>query len=169
MGNTNNIDSGGGATVWSVFLTGFTLNQVQNYDPSSASSSTMTVAPSMTASTSSSSSKKSSSPVGIVVGVIVGIVIVGALAGAGFIFLRRRQKQEVDELKKQNDLPAFVGAKVDQARPQMWAPDSRLDNDASGRRVSNGSIADNQDFSRRILQVNSDYYQFILTSRLTIL
>jgi cell wall integrity and stress response component len=89
--------------------------------------------------------------VGIVVGVIVAIVILGALIGAGFIFVRRRQKREVTEIKKQNDVQTFV--KPDQSRPQMWAPDQRLDNEAPGRRISNGSIADNQDFSRRILQV----------------
>jgi cell wall integrity and stress response component len=111
----------------------------------------------MTSSAANSSSKKSSSTIGIVVGVIVGIVIVGALAGAGFIILRRRQRQEMEDFKKQNDVSTFVGGKVDQSRPQMWAPDSRLENDSSGRRVSNGSIADNQDYSRRILQVSTRY------------
>jgi cell wall integrity and stress response component len=149
---------GGGATVWAVYNTGFSLNQLQNYKPVSSSSTTTSAGPSATSSASSSPSKKSSgSTVGIVVGVVVALVVVGALIAGGFIFLRRRQKQEVDEIKKQNDVQAFV--KPDQSRPQMWAPDQRLDNGAAGRRVSNGSIADNQDFSRRILQVSSTAFR----------
>jgi tetrahydromethanopterin S-methyltransferase subunit F len=109
--------------------------------------------------------------VGIVVGVVVAIVIVGALAGFAFIFFRRRQRAEMDEFKKNSDITSFVGSgstMVDPNRPQMWAPDQRLDTGTTSNRISNGSIADNQDYSRRILQVSANIAS-LLSSYLTTL
>jgi cell wall integrity and stress response component len=108
--------------------------------------------------TQSAAPKKGGGTVGIVVGVIVGLIVFGALAGAAFIFLRNRKHKEAEEYKRHNDVDAFVGggSKSSNDRPQMWASqDPRLDTDAAGRRASNGSIADNQDYSRRILAVSA--------------
>lgn len=131
----------------------------------SSSASSITSQPTMSA-TSSAAPKKSGggsgNTVGIVVGVIVGIVLLAAIVGAGFLWLRRKQQKDMEDYKKHNDVQSFVdGGKVEQTRPSMWAPDSRLDN-AGARRVSNGSIADNQDFSRKILQVCLDPLRLIL-------
>jgi cell wall integrity and stress response component len=145
--------------MWTVYLTGFTRNHIENLDPASLTSSSK---PTKTAEqtvvvTASSSAKKGGNTVGIVVGVIVGLIIFAALAGAAFIFLRNRKQKEAEEYKRHNDVDAFVsggGSQVSNDRPQMWASqDPRLDTDAAGRRASNGSIADNQDYSRRILAV----------------
>jgi cell wall integrity and stress response component len=138
-------------------LTGFTHNQIGYFSPSSSSSSSVTssTATSSSTSTAAATSKKSS-PVGIVVGVIVAVVVVGALAGFAFFYFRRRQNAEMDEFKKNSDISSFVGSgstAIDSNRPQMWAPDQRLDTNTAGNRISNGSIADNQDYSRKILQV----------------
>jgi cell wall integrity and stress response component len=136
-------------------MTGYTLNDVPFYDGSSSSSSSSITSQATSTATNSASAKKSggSNTVGIVVGVIVGIVLLAAAGGGGFLFLRRKQQREMEEYKKHNDLQSFVdGGKPENNRPQMWAPDSRLDT-ADARRISNGSIADNQDYSRKILQV----------------
>ena len=143
--------TGGGADVWTVYQTGYTLNDVPYYDKSPSSAS-ITAGPTTSAAQSSSAapSKGGGSTVGIAVGVVVGVVLLAALAGGAFVFFRRKQQRDMQEFKRQNDVAAFTGA-ASNDRPQMWAPDTRLD--TAGNRNSNGSIADNADYSRRILQV----------------
>jgi len=53
--------------------------------------------------------------------------------------------------------PAAPAAAAEKSgdRPGMWAPDSRMDSGTAQQRMSTGSIADNQDFSRRILEVRN--------------
>jgi cell wall integrity and stress response component len=95
------------------------------------------------------------------VGVVVGVIILAGLAGAGFLFVRRRQQKQMEEYKKQVDAPPFVGGTQPSSldsRPSMWAPDNRLDGTTGGNRTSVGSIADNQDYSRKILQVSSSNF-----------
>jgi cell wall integrity and stress response component len=151
-----------------VFLTGYTLNSVANYDPSAASSSSITHGPTASAMTSSKPGKSSSSAGGIAAGVIVAVLVVAAIFGGVLFYFRRKRAQEdgVEEIRDQKDM-SFGGAggrsavpvpaPAQQAgsgdRPGMWAPDSRMDSGTAAQRVSTGSIADNQDFSRRILQV----------------
>jgi len=144
-----------------VYLTGYSLNAVPNYDPSSAKTSSLSNVATASANVSPSSAPKSSSNTGgIVAGVIVAIVVVAAIfGGVFFYFRRRRQHQEIDDLKHQTSVSAFVSggeaAPVSENRPQMWAPDTRLDGSTANQRLSSGSIADNQDYSRRILQVRN--------------
>jgi len=62
----------------------------------------------------------------------------------------------MEEYKKQVDAPPFIGGiSGNDTRPSMWAPDNRLDGTTGGNRTSVGSIADNQDYSRKILQVSN--------------
>jgi cell wall integrity and stress response component len=113
-------------------------------------------------STHSSSGKSSSSAGGIAAGVIVAVLVVSAIFGGVFFYFRRRRQQEseAEGFKPQKDMkdisfgssPASA-MPINQDRPQMWAPDSRMDSGTATHRMSSGSIADNQDFSRRILQV----------------
>lgn len=160
--------TGGGADKWSILLTGTTPNKIENYDPASASSSSKpstTAGPASSAATQSAEPKKGGgSTVGIVVGVIVALVIVGALGFGAFLFLRRKKQRE-EEARMATDAETFVaGGKAD-SRPNMWAQDSRMDK-LDDRRQSNGSIADNQDYSRKILQVSwaADIDLFIANS-----
>jgi hypothetical protein len=80
---------------------------------------------------------------------VIGVVGFAALCGAGFFFWRSKQN-------KTN--AAFGGGTTggygrDSNPPSM--SDSRFDGDyMAQRRQSNGSIDDDHDFSRRILQVN---------------
>jgi cell wall integrity and stress response component len=154
---------GGSANAMSVYNTGYTLNSVPFWVASSSSLLSTTTTSATSAAESSGGSKNSSGHstpvVGIVVGIVVGVVVLGGLAGVGFFFLRKKQREEMEDLKRQQDATSFIGGKsagsmtTDNSRPQMWAPDNRLDGTGAARRFSNGSIADNEDFSRRILQV----------------
>jgi cell wall integrity and stress response component len=155
---------GGSGKDWTVFLTGYTLNQVSNYDPSAASTTSMTNAPTASTTSQSKSGKSGSSAGGIAAGVIVAVLVVSAIFGGVFFYFRRKRQQEneVEEIKSQNAVKDMSFGSSgssgkppigNQDRPSMWAPDARMDSGTAQQRVSTGSIADNQDFSRRILQV----------------
>ncbi|KAJ5777933.1 hypothetical protein N7520_001179 [Penicillium odoratum] len=85
---------------------------------------------------------KSHNTAAIAAGVVVGVVGIAAIAGAAFFVYRsRRQKAQ-----------GYRGGR--DSRPSM--SDSRFDGQyMAQRRQSNGSIDDDQDFSRRILQVTN--------------
>jgi cell wall integrity and stress response component len=150
-----------------VLLTGNTRNPVDYYEPkvSSSSSSTTpkssTAAPTSTAAAIATASataapEEDSKPntVGIAVGVVVGVLALAAiLFGVWFLLRRRRQKQaEEDYRRNAANVNAFVnGGKLHTSNSSM--NDSRLDPSFVDRRQSNGSIADNEDYSRRILKV----------------
>jgi cell wall integrity and stress response component len=87
---------------------------------------------------------------GIAAGVVVGIVGLGAIIGAAIFFYRRHKRRAVEEEYRRNaEINSFV-----QKKPMSGSSDSRWDgNHMAERRQSNGSIADDEDFSRRILQV----------------
>lgn len=152
-----------------VVLTGNTRNPVDYYEPvvsSSSSSATpkaTSAAPTSTAAavvtpsaTPSAAPEDDSKPntVAIAVGVVVGILALSAiLFGVWFLLRRRRQHQAEDDYRRNAaNVNAFVnGGKLHTSNSSM--NDSRLDPSFVDRRQSNGSIADNEDYSRRILKV----------------
>lgn len=91
---------------------------------------------------------------GIAAGVVVGIVGLGAIIGAAVFFIRRHKRKAVEEEYRRNaEINAFV-----QKKPMSAGSDSRWDgNHMAERRLSNGSIADDEDFSRRILKVGNPF------------
>ena len=100
--------------------------------------------------------KKSSNTVGIAVGVVVGVVAIAGILLGVVLFLRHRRRQQIeDEYKRQVAVSSFVkGGKHHQSSSST--NDSRLDPETlAQRRESTGSIADNADYSRRILQVRN--------------
>lgn len=107
---------------------------------------------------SDSSDNKSggTNTVGIAVGVVVGIVGIAAIIGASLFFIRRRRNAQIEEEHRRNAaVNAFIsGSKPPSAEGSLAMTDSRLDPVAVHRRLSDGSIADNQDYSRRILRVS---------------
>ncbi|KIW61366.1 hypothetical protein PV05_01496 [Exophiala xenobiotica] len=114
---------------------------------------TKTVAPTPApASSSAASSKSSGGPnkVGIAVGVVVGVIALAAIIGLIVFFVKRRRNREIEEEHRRN---AAIGtAKSDKSS----VADQRLDPSIySHGRQSIGSIADERDFSRRILQVRN--------------
>lgn len=94
---------------------------------------------------------KTANTAGIAAGVVVGLVAVVSIAGGIYFFLRNRKRRALEAEFHRNNANAFLeGAK---------APDARLDPSVMmQRRQSDGSIADNQDYSRRILKVKSTIY-----------
>lgn len=89
-------------------------------------------------------------PAGIAAGVVVGILgMVGILAGAFFFYKRQKRKRAEEEYRRAQDINSFVSA-----AKHPPSEDSRWDGEyMAQRRYSNGSIADDEDYSRRILKV----------------
>jgi cell wall integrity and stress response component len=156
--------TGGSGKDWTVFLTGYSLNSVANFDPSASSSSTITNGPTASATSTGKSGKSGSSAGGIAAGVIVAVLVVAAIFGGVLFYFRRKREQdnEIEEIHAKKDMsfasaassgPSAAAQAGSGDRPGMWAPDSRMDSGTTQQRMSTGSIADNQDFSRRILEV----------------
>lgn len=93
----------------------------------------------------------------IVAGVVVGVVVVAAAIGGGVFFMRRRRNAEIEEEHRRNAaVNAFInGSKPPGSSGSISMTDSRMDPVMAHRRLSDGSIADNQDYSRRILRVSN--------------
>ncbi|KAJ8061519.1 hypothetical protein OCU04_009333 [Sclerotinia nivalis] len=175
---------GGTKLYWSVYLTG-TESSAPNYDPVAAASSTsssvtathttsiapsvvtvggqtVTVQASSAAAASSSvaalSEKASSGPnkAGIAAGVVVGVLVAAAIAGGIFIVMRNKKRREVEEEYRRNAaVNNFVTGGKSPISSGGSFTDTRLDPTLANRRMSDGSIADNQDYSRRILKVTN--------------
>ncbi|KFY91249.1 hypothetical protein V500_04771 [Pseudogymnoascus sp. VKM F-4518 (FW-2643)] len=97
-------------------------------------------------------SEASSGPnkAGIAAGVVVGVIAIAAAIGGTWFFLRARNRRELEDAhRRQAAINAFVKSPSDAP-----AFDTRLE-PAIMRRMSAGSIADNQDYSRRILKVTN--------------
>ncbi len=93
---------------------------------------------------------------GIAAGVVVAVVVVGAIVGGVFFYMRRRRNHEIEEEHRRN---AAVSSFINGGHPPSSSSshsDSRLDPVMAQRRMSDGSIADNQDYSRKILRVSPD-------------
>lgn len=106
---------------------------------------------------SDDSDKKSPNVAAIAAGVVVGVVVFAAGAGAMIFFVRRRRNAEIEEEHRRNAaVNAFInGSKPPGSSGSISMTDSRLDPVMAHRRLSDGSIADNQDYSRRILRVST--------------
>ncbi|KAL2072399.1 hypothetical protein VTL71DRAFT_11742 [Oculimacula yallundae] len=96
---------------------------------------------------------------GIAAGVVVGVLAISAIIGGLFLFMRNRKRKEIEEEYKRN---AAVEGFFAAGKPPMSSGgassfnDMRLDPAVMAqRRMSDGSIADNQDYSRRILKVTN--------------
>lgn len=167
-GGTDKEICGGDNKIW-VMLTGNTRNKVEHYSipaesSSSAKKSSTTAAASSTtaaASASASPSKTASSDsdskpntAGIAAGVVVGVVGLAAIIGGVWFFLRRRRQHQAEEDYRRN--AAGVNDFINGGKTGASSiNDTRIDPSFMDRRQSNGSIADNEDYSRRILKVTN--------------
>lgn len=155
----------GGLNTFTVYNTGFrvSVGESQADTTSSAAPTTATsAAPVASASTTPSSTPQNNAPSGpptvaIAVGVVVGILAIAGVAGGVFFFMRRKRNTEIEEEHRRNAaVNAFIsGGKPPGSSDGMSMSDSRLDPVIANRRMSDGSIADNQDYSRRILRVTN--------------
>jgi cell wall integrity and stress response component len=103
-----------------------------------------------------SGGSKKTNVAGIAAGTVVGVVVLGGLLGAAFFTMRRRRNAEIEEEHRRNAaVNAFInGSKPPSTSGSISMTDSRLDPVMAHRRLSDGSIADNEDYSRRILRVS---------------
>lgn len=85
------------------------------------------------------------SKAGVAAGVVVGVVIAISLGVGAFLYLRKQKRRKVEDEYRRS-----VAVREFSKKPE---PDLRLDPVMLHRRMSDGSIADNQDYSRRILKV----------------
>jgi cell wall integrity and stress response component len=148
---------------WSVYTTG--LEDEPEMDPAPSSSSSSSASKTSTSSddastaavtTSSAAEQQSTVPTaesksvnkaGIAAGAVIGVLAIIGLGVGVFIFLRKRRRQEVEEeYRRSAAVRGFV---------QKPALDTRLDPVMAQKRDSVGSIADNQDYSRKILRVTN--------------
>lgn len=86
---------------------------------------------------------------------MVGVVAVAGILGGIFFFMRRRRNKELEEKHRRNAaISTFFPGKPPSSSGGYSVSDARLDPVMAQRRVSNGSIADNEDYSRKILRVS---------------
>ncbi len=165
-----------------MYNTGTTLSVKYEGDDSSSSSSTASKTASATSSVTKpaqtvvvtaaptetgSSGGGGSNTAGIVAGVVVGIVVIASAVGGGYLYMRRKRNKEIEEEHRRNAaVNAFVGKPPGSSAGSMT--DSRMDPVMAHRRMSDGSIADNQDYSRRILRVCAFLIAFAVFLLLTI-
>lgn len=92
------------------------------------------------------------SKAGIAAGVVIGVVALCVFVGGLFFYLRNRKRRAVENEYQQNAGNGNALGTGTLSRANM--SDSRLEPSVMmQRRQSDGSIADNQDYSRRILKV----------------
>jgi cell wall integrity and stress response component len=94
---------------------------------------------------------------GIVAGVVVGVLVVAGAVSGMFFYLRKKRNKEIEEEHKRNAaVSSFISGKAPSSSSGgMSILDARLDPVMATRRMSDGSIADNQDYSRKILRVTN--------------
>lgn len=155
----------GGPDRFLIINSGFNPNRLVHFDLSSSSSQTSStpatsaepVSTVVVSTTPSEPPKKSEGPnkAGIAAGVVVGVLALAGIIGGVYFFLRQRRRRQVEEeYRRQAAVNSFVsGSKLHTSNSSMT--DSRLDPEFMMRRQSNGSIADNEDYSRRILKVTN--------------
>jgi len=111
------------------------------------------------ASATHTSSKGGPNKAAIAAGVVVGIVAIASIAGGAFLFIRNKKRREVEEEYRRNAaVSSFIangGKPPNSSGGASSFNDTRLDPVMAQRRMSDGSIADNQDYSRRILKVTN--------------
>ncbi len=161
---------GGGIGFWTIYNTGVSLLVEAVDEAGSSSSSSATTKPTavvtvsgsqvtVTATDATPNQGSGSNVAGIAAGTVVGIVAISGLVGAAFFLIRRRRNREIEEEHRRN---AAVNAFINGSKPpgssgsisgSIAFSDARLDPVMAQRRMSDGSIADNEDYSRRILRV----------------
>ena len=106
-----------------------------------------------TASADNDSSKKDGpNTAAIAAGVVIGVVGLAALIGAGFFLWRFKKRHPADQRMREMSNVEQFGKPMSQDSMS----DHRFDGDfMAHRRQSNGSIDDDRDFSRRVLQVTN--------------
>lgn len=162
----------GGIEFYTVYNTGIMLSVKYSPENDTSSSATPSVVASSTvisggqtsvvyvtsSPTGAPDDNKGGAPMGgIIAGVVVGVVVLGAAFGGLWFYMRQKRNREIEEEHRRNAaVNAFMGGKPPgSSGGYSMETDTRLDPVMAQRRMSSGSIADNQDYSRRILRVTN--------------
>lgn len=87
-------------------------------------------------------------------GVVVGVLVIAGAIGGMFFYMRRKRNREIEEEHHRNAaVNSFISGKTGSSGGSIT--DARLDPVMAQRRMSDGSIADNHDYSRKILRVTN--------------
>jgi len=87
---------------------------------------------------------------GAVAGIVITILVLAGIGAGAFFYVRRRRKTEY---QKQYEGSSYGSSPGSQNRP--FGVDQRLEPGMVQKRESVGSLADEQDYSRKILRVPS--------------
>jgi cell wall integrity and stress response component len=154
--STKSTSSAPTRTTQSVFTSTNGAQTVVVTVPATADATATSDASQSSAASREGSGSGGSNTAGIAAGVVVGVVAIAALIGGVYFFLRRRKRIAAEEEFKQRTQVSDFMRGGDERKPPATGysamSDARLDPEA-GRRDSVGSLADNQDYSRRILRV----------------
>jgi len=123
--------------------------------PSVVTQAGATVVVTQSSQTDNTQGNKSSGPniAGIAAGVVVGVGVLGIIIGAAFFLIRRQKRKAVEAQYRRNAAISYAPSKTASTGSMG---DSRWDGEyMAQRRQSNGSIAEDEDFSRRILKVTN--------------
>ncbi|KAK0750270.1 hypothetical protein B0T18DRAFT_428246 [Schizothecium vesticola] len=152
------LEACGGIMKWTVYNTGLTLAvvAVDEAAPTAVGSGSdaESTKPAPTAAqttvlvTPPPKEEKSTNTGAVAGGVVVGVLAVASVIGGILFYLRRKRNREIEEEHHRNAVNSFTGK-----TPSIT--DSRLDPVMAQRRMSDGSIADNHDYSRKILRVTN--------------
>jgi cell wall integrity and stress response component len=99
---------------------------------------------------SSASSSSGGVTGGAAAGIVIGLLALAAVGIGAFFFVRRRQRR--DSYEKQYESSGFGSSSGSMSRP--FGTDQRLEPGMVQKRESVGSLADEQDYSRKILRVH---------------
>lgn len=129
--------------------------------PASKDSSAPTAPPAtvtkITPETNSPGGGGGSNTAGIAAGVVIGVLAIAGIVGGILFYLRRKRNREIEEEHRRNAaVNSFMnGGKPPGSSGGLSSSDSRIDPVMAQRRSSTGSIADNEDYSRKILRVTN--------------
>jgi len=116
-----------------------------------AGATVIVTAPAGQSSGNAGSKGAGASKAGVAAGAVVGVIALIALGVGVWLAVRRKRR-----LRAEEEYRAAVAAKEFVESAKKPSPDQRLDPVLlQQRRLSDGSIADNQDYSRRILKVTN--------------
>ena len=92
---------------------------------------------------------------GIAAGVVIGVIVLAAIIGAVVFIVRRKKQKALDDERRRHEAMTNFVTRGEKPPSTFSGSDSRLEPSVMfQRRQSDGSIADNQDYSRRILKVS---------------
>jgi len=150
-GTTNPAVSGSSSSVSSILSSSTTSSPTAVISTATAGGSTIIITATPTAvnsalQSSAVASTKSSISSGAIAGIVVALVIILAAVGVGIFFFLRRRREAAEKKYLQADSSSRFGG-------HEKAVDQRLEPVMLDRRVSAQSLADEHDYTRKILRV----------------